>query len=184
MNVMYFSMSHLERTGCFTYPGRDGVDSGDGGDLWVLLVQGWTETNPGRKERDEERSLQTQIPNPVLPFSGAAAVSGDGEGLPRSTRQVLELHGTSIIPRKLASSSAGGCAHTCTALVVPQMVVGATALSPRAAPASGRTEEDPYCSLRCQSILRGWQGWQVPWRFCSRGDPVAICKQWDRGAVP
>lgn len=45
VNVMNFSMSHSERTGC-AYPGgagvlvytRDSGDNRDGRDLWVLLV--------------------------------------------------------------------------------------------------------------------------------------------------
>lgn len=145
-------------------------NSGDGGDLWVLLVQGWTEPNPGRLERDEERSLQTQSLNPTLWFTGAAAISEDEEGLPQSTHQALKLCGMSIIPRKLSSSSAGECAHACAALVVPQPVewepqhpgsgraCAWLPVAPRAAPPSEEQVEDPYDSLQSPRILRGWQG--------------------------
>lgn len=130
----------------------------------MLLVQGWTETNPGRQERNKERSLQTQSPSPALPFTGAAAISGDREGLPQRNCQALKLCGMSIIPRKLTSSSAGECAHACAALAAPQPVerelqhpsssraCAWLPASPRAAPASEKMEEDPYHSLQ------GWRG--------------------------
>lgn len=136
----------------------------------MLLVQGWTEPNPGRLERDEERSLQTWSLNPTLWFTGAAAISEDEEGLPQSTHQALKLCGMSIIPRKLASSSAGECAHACAVLVVPQPVewepqhpgsgraCAWLPVAPRAAPTSEERVEDPYHSLRSPRILWGWQG--------------------------
>lgn len=71
------------------------------------MLQGWTEPNPDRQERDEGRSLQTHSLNPALPYAGAAAISGDEEGLPQSIHQDLKLCGTSIISRKLTNSSAG-----------------------------------------------------------------------------
>lgn len=168
VNVMYFSVTHSDRTSCFTYPGGAGSAGthwgrwgqwrwrGPLGGLWV---QGWTETNPDGQERDEERSLQTQSLNAAFPFPEAAAISRDGEGLPRSTHQSLKLRGMSISPGKLTSSSTGECAYTCVALVVPWPVrwqpqhpgsgraCAWLLVSPRAAPASKEMEEDPYHSL-------------------------------------
>lgn len=80
-------------------------DSGDGGDLWMLFVQGWIEISQFRQERNEEGLLQTQSWNATLPFPGATAISGDGEGLPWSSHEALKLHGVSIIPRKFTNSS-------------------------------------------------------------------------------
>lgn len=87
-------------------------DSEDEGDLWVLFIQEWIEISQFRQESNEGGLLRIQSWNATLPFPGATAIFGDGEGLPWSSHEVLKIHGVSIIPRKIANSSTEECAHS------------------------------------------------------------------------
>lgn len=138
-------------------------NSGDGGDLWVLVIQGWLEISPFRQERNEEGLLQTQSWNATLSFPGATAISGDGEELPWSSHEALKFHGVSIIPSRAPAEPVPGC--WCP---------------PRAASTAKKTKEDPYYILQSPSFPQGWQGTRshgglVLIRFGSRGDLFAFC---------
>lgn len=88
-------------------------DSGDGRDLWVLFIQGWIEISYFRQETNEEGLLHSQSWNATLPFPGATAIFGDGEGLPWSSHEVLKIDdGVSMISRKFTNSSTEDCAHS------------------------------------------------------------------------
>lgn len=63
-------------------------------------------------ESNEERLLHIQSWNATLPFPGAIAIFGDGEGLPWSSHEDLNIHGVSIIARRIAKSSTEECAHS------------------------------------------------------------------------